>query len=191
MLVAGRAASRATWRRAHLVASGFRGLGESAAAQADSPTEPQASQKEVSPEVARIVDDIVRLNLLQVSELVDELNSRLNLPETPAGGMMMPMMGAMPAAGAAGAPAADGGEAAAAEEPEELKPIVDIQLESFDASAKIKVIKEVKNLAQLGLKEAKAAVEGAPDVIMKGVKREEAEEIIKTLEGLGAKATMQ
>ncbi|GBG30399.1 39S ribosomal protein L12, mitochondrial [Hondaea fermentalgiana] len=141
--------------------------------------------KEVSPAVAKIVDDIVALNLLEVSELVEQLNTRLNLPDMPAGGMMMPM-GAMPATG--GAASADAAEEAAPVE--EIKPIVNIQLDSFDASGKIKIIKEVKNLAGLGLKEAKAAVEGAPGVIMSDIKREEAEEIIKTLEGLGAKASM-
>mmetsp|Transcript_16401 Transcript_16401/g.31866 ORF Transcript_16401/g.31866 Transcript_16401/m.31866 type:complete len:183 (+) Transcript_16401:86-634(+) len=146
-------------------------------------SEEAAPAKTLSPAVSKIVDDIVALNLLEVSELVEELNTRLNLPDMPAGGMMMPM--GMPMA----APAA-----AAAEEEEApveaLKPIVNIQLDSFDAAGKIKIIKEVKNLANLGLKEAKAAVEGAPGVIMSDIKREEAEEIIKTLEGLGAKASM-
>lgn len=139
------------------------------------------AKKPCSPEVESIVGDIIKLNLLQVSELVEELNTRLNLPEMPAGGMMMPMGGA-PAAAPAGA--------AAEEAPKEEKPIVSIQLDSFDASAKIKLIKEVKNLAGLGLKEAKAAVEGAPAVIVKDMKREEAEAVLKTLEGLGAKASL-
>mmetsp|Transcript_869 Transcript_869/g.1391 ORF Transcript_869/g.1391 Transcript_869/m.1391 type:complete len:188 (+) Transcript_869:219-782(+) len=140
-------------------------------------------KKEISPEVSALVDEIVKLNLLQVSELVEELNTRLDLPAMPAGGMMMPMGGMpMPAAG---------GDAAAAEEAvEEVKPIVNIQLDSYDASAKIKIIKEVKNISGLGLKEAKAAVEGVPTTILSDVKREEAEAIVKTIEELGGKASL-
>jgi len=128
------------------------------------------------------VDDIVKLNLLEVSELVQELNTRLNLPDTPAGMPMgMPMMMAQ-----------NNSAAAAVEEeaPVEVKAIVNIQLDSFDPAAKIKLIKEVKNLTGLGLKESKAAVEGAPGTIMTDVKREEAEAIVKTLIELGGKASI-
>lgn len=156
------------------------------AGEAEAPTAEDEPKAEVSAEVKAIVTDILALNLLQVGELVSELNSKLNLPDMPMGGMM-PMQGMAMAAG--GAPAAGG--AAAEEEPaEELKAIVSIQLDSFDAAAKIKIIKEVKNIAGLGLKEAKAAVEGAPGVIMSDVKRADAEAIVATLEGLGGKASL-
>mmetsp|Transcript_8720 Transcript_8720/g.15301 ORF Transcript_8720/g.15301 Transcript_8720/m.15301 type:complete len:185 (+) Transcript_8720:79-633(+) len=141
----------------------------------------EAPSKEASPEVQKIVDQIVGLNLLQVSELVEELNTKLNLPEMPMGGMMMP-------AGGAVAPGAAPVEAEEAKE--EVKAIVSIQLDSFDAASKIKLIKEVKNLCELGLKEAKAAVEGAPATLLSDVKRSDAEEIVKTLEGVGAKVSL-
>ena len=88
---------------------------------------------------------------------------------------------------AAAAPAA----AAPAEEAAAEKEFFDIKLTSFDAKAKIKVIKEVRALTGLGLKEAKEVVEGAPSVLKKEVKKEEAEEIVKKLTELGAAAELE
>jgi len=76
-----------------------------------------------------------------------------------------------------GAPAA--AEAAA---PVEEKTDFNIKLDGFDAASKIKVIKEVRAITDLGLKEAKELVEGAPAVLRKGVKKEEAEQIKAKLE---------
>jgi large subunit ribosomal protein L7/L12 len=66
----------------------------------------------------------------------------------------------------------------------------DIKLVGFDASAKIKVIKEVRAIAGLGLKEAKDLVESLPKVVQKGVKPEQAEELKKTLEAIGAQVEL-
>ena len=66
------------------------------------------------------------------------------------------------------------------------KTIFDLKLVSFDPKAKIKVIKEVRAITGLGLKEAKELVEGAPKVIQKGIKKEEAEKLSKLLEEIGA-----
>jgi ribosomal protein L7/L12 len=74
-------------------------------------------------------------------------------------------------------------EAAAAVE---IKLTVDIKLVGFDAKAKIKVIKEVRSIVGLGLKESKELVEGAPVIIQKDLKPEKAEEIKAQLEELGA-----
>jgi ribosomal protein L7/L12 len=71
-------------------------------------------------------------------------------------------------------------------EPVVEKTIFDLKLISFDAAAKIKVIKEVRAIAGLGLKEAKELVEGAPKVIQKDIKKDVAEELKKKLEELGA-----
>ena len=68
----------------------------------------------------------------------------------------------------------------------EEKTAFDLKLVSFDAKTKIKVIKEVRTMAGLGLKEAKEAVEGAPRTIMKEIKKDQAEELAKKLEELGA-----
>ncbi len=94
---------------------------------------------------------------------------------------------AMPVAVAAG-PAAGGGAggAAAAEEPT----IFDVILASVGAN-KIQVIKEIRTVTSLGLKEAKELVESAPKPVKTGVKKEEAEEVKKKLEAVGAKVELK
>jgi large subunit ribosomal protein L7/L12 len=66
------------------------------------------------------------------------------------------------------------------------KTTFDVKLIGFDAKNKIKVIKEVRSMTNLGLKEAKELVEGVPATLRKNIKREEAEELKVLLEGLGA-----
>ena len=84
--------------------------------------------------------------------------------------------------GAAGAMDGDGAEAPK----EEAKTTVNLKLAGFDAKAKIKVIKEIRAITGLGLKEAKELVESAPKVVQKDMKPEEAEELKKKLEEIGA-----
>lgn len=72
------------------------------------------------------------------------------------------------------------------EEAKEEKSLFDIKLLGFDAKAKIKVIKEVRAIGGLGLKEAKELVESAPKVIQKDMKKEKAEELKAQLEAIGA-----
>ena len=88
--------------------------------------------------------------------------------------------------GGAGGAVGGGGEAAAVEEVVEEKTIFDLKLVGFDAKAKIKVIKEVRAIAGLGLKEAKELVESAPKVVQKDLKPEKAEELKAQLEAVGA-----
>lgn len=88
---------------------------------------------------------------------------------------------------AAGVVVAAAGPAAAAEEE---KTEFDVELTEIGAE-KVKVIKVVREITGLGLKEAKDAVEGAPKVIKEAVSKEEAEEIKKKLEEVGAKATLK
>ena len=85
--------------------------------------------------------------------------------------------------------AASGGGSAEAEAAEE-KTIYDLKLVGFDAKAKIKVIKEVRTIAGLGLKEAKDMVEGAPKVVQKELKQEKAEELKAQLEAVGAQVEL-
>ena len=101
-------------------------------------------------------------------------------------GPFMGMMGGGGGGQAAAAPAA--GEGQAEEAPKEAveKTHFDIELSKFEASGKIKIIKEIRGLFGLGLKEAKELVESAPVWIKKEVKKEEAEELKTKLEGLGA-----
>jgi len=68
--------------------------------------------------------------------------------------------------------------------------VYDIELTSFDPTKKIALIKDVRGITNLGLKEAKELVEKAPTIISKGVKTEEAEAIMKKLVENGAKITL-
>lgn len=83
------------------------------------------------------------------------------------------------------------GEAAEAEAEEEVKKDkFDLKLVGFDAKSKIKVIKEVRSMTGLGLKEAKDLVESAPKVIQKDLKAENAEELMEKLKAVGAEVEL-
>ncbi len=115
----------------------------------------------------QVVDFIANMSVLEMSELVKEIEEKF---------------GVSAAAAAVAAPAAGGGGTeAAAEEKTEF----DVILTSF-GEKKINVIKEVRSITGLGLKEAKEAVESAPKAIKEGVSKEEAEEVKKKLEEAGA-----
>ena len=120
----------------------------------------------------KIVDDLSSLTVLEAAELSKLLEEKWGVSA------------AAPVAVAA-APAAGVGEAAAEEKTE-----FDIEL-SEAGSNKIAVIKEVRTITGLGLKEAKDLVEGAPKPLKQGVKKEEAEEMKKALEAAGAKVTLK
>ena len=89
---------------------------------------------------------------------------------------------------AAGVVVAAAGAGAAAEEE---KTEFDVVLEPVDASAKIKAIKVVREITGLGLKEAKEMVEGAPKTLKEAVSKEEAEDVKKKFEEIGAKVTLK
>ncbi len=93
---------------------------------------------------------------------------------------------AAPVAAVAAAPAAGGADAGAAEEKDEF----DVVLTDFGGN-KIAVIKEVRAITGLGLKEAKELVEGAPKAIKEGVSKDEAAEVQKKLEAAGAKVELK
>ena len=120
----------------------------------------------------KILEDLSSLTVLEAAELSKLLEEKWGVSA------------AAPVAVAA-APAAGGGEAAAEEKTE-----FDIEL-SESGSNKIAVIKEVRTITGLGLKEAKDLVEGAPKPLKQGVKKEEAEEMKKALEAAGAKVTLK
>ena len=120
----------------------------------------------------KIVEDLSSLTVLEAAELSKLLEDKWGVSA------------AAPVAVAA-APAAGGGEAAAEEKTE-------FDLELIESgSNKIAVIKEVRTITGLGLKEAKDLVEGAPKPLKQGVKKEEAEEMKKALEAAGAKVTLK
>ena len=120
----------------------------------------------------QVVDFIANMSVLEMSELVKEMEEKFGVSATAA---------------AVAAPVAGGGESeAAAEEKTEF----DVILTSF-GEKKINVIKEVRSITGLGLKEAKEAVESAPKAIREGVSKEEAEEVKKKLEEAGARTEIK
>jgi large subunit ribosomal protein L7/L12 len=118
-----------------------------------------------------LVSQIEKLSVLDLAELVKVLEE--NFGVSAAAPAMM--MAAGPAAGAAEA---------------EVKDSFDIELTDAGAN-KIAVIKAVRAVTELGLKEAKDLVDGAPKVVKEGVKKEDAEKIKKELEEAGAKVTLK
>ena len=115
-----------------------------------------------------VIEFIANMSVLELSEMIKELEEKFGVSA------------AAPVAVAAAGPAADGGGAAAAEEKTEFDVIL-----AGAGDQKIKVIKEVRAITSLGLKEAKELVEGAPQPIKEGVTKEEAEEIKTKIEGVG------
>lgn len=137
------------------------------------------SHQDKNVRVLKIADEILQLNLLELSDLTEIFQERLGIPNL--GAMSY---GAPPPGQGAAAPAA------AAEAPVEEQTDFDVKLDSFEAAAKIKVIKEIRSLSDLGLKEAKELVEKAPVTVKTGLKKEEAEELKKKLEAVGGKVTL-
>jgi large subunit ribosomal protein L7/L12 len=131
--------------------------------------EAQQSETKWSSGIKKLGDEIVKLSLMQAKELADYLKQEYGIEPAAGGAVMM----AGPAA-AAGAP----------EESKE-KTSFDIVLKGF-GDKKIQVIKEVRALTALGLKEAKDLVEGVPKTVKKGLTKEEAESAKKQLEAAGA-----
>lgn len=132
------------------------------------------------PHLHELADEIVHgLNLLELRELTDKIAEHFGFDDE--------MMAASYGGGGGGAVAAGGGAGAGdAPAEEEVKTIFDLKLVSFDAKAKIKVIKEVRAIAGLGLKEAKELVESAPKIIQKDLKQDRADELKAQLEAVGA-----
>ena len=122
-----------------------------------------------------LLDAFKEMTLIELSEFVKQFEETFDVSAA-----------APVAVAAAGAPAA-GGEAAAAEEE---KDEFDVILESA-GDKKIGVIKEVRALTSLGLKEAKDLVDGAPKPILEGVNKETAEKAKEQLEGAGATVTLK
>ena len=127
----------------------------------------EETKVEVSAEMEKIISAVENMTVLELSKLVKALEDRLGVSA------------AAPVAVAAAAPAAAG--AAVAEEKTEF----DVILTSF-GEKKVGVIKEVRALTGLGLKDAKDLVEAAPKAIKEGVAKDEAEKIKAQLEGVGA-----
>ena len=122
-----------------------------------------------SEKVTALVEEVKGLTVLELSELVHALEDEFGV-----------------SAAAMAAPAAGGAAAPAAEEKTEF----DVVLAEI-GSEKIKVIKAVREITGLGLAEAKAVVEAAPKAVKEGVSKDEAEELKKKLEDVGAKVELK
>ena len=120
----------------------------------------------------QVIDFIANMSVLEMSELVKDMEEKF---------------GVSAATAAVATPAVGGGDGEA--ETEE-KTEFDVILTSF-GEKKINVIKEIRGITGLGLKEAKEAVESAPKAVKEGVSKEEAEEIKKKLEEAGANAEIK
>ncbi len=129
--------------------------------------------KEFSAPTKELGDKIVALTLKQAKELSDYLEDVHGIKAAAGGAVMM-------AAGpAAAAPVA------------EAKTEFDVVLDGFDAAKKIGVIKVIRALTSLGLKEAKDLVEGAPSKVKEGISKEDAEKAKKELEEAGGKVSIK
>ena len=130
--------------------------------------ETEAVAKEFSKDIKELGEKIVVLTLKEAVELADYLKEEHGIEPAAGGAIMMAAPGA-------------GGEAAEAEEQTSF----DVILKEI-GDKKIQVIKAVRAMTNLGLKEAKELVEGAPKAVKEGVAKEEAEEAQKQLEEAGA-----
>ncbi|MGI8946592.1 MAG: 50S ribosomal protein L7/L12 [Ornithinimicrobium sp.] len=122
-----------------------------------------------------LLDTFKEMTLIELSEFVSQFEETFNVTA------------AAPVAAAGAAPAAGGGDAAPAEEEQDE---FDVVLESV-GDKKIQVIKEVRSLTSLGLKEAKDLVDGAPKPVLEKVDKESAEKAKESLEGAGATVTLK
>ena len=123
-------------------------------------------------DLAKLVDDLSSLTVLEAADLAKMLEEKWGVS-------------AAAAVAVAAGPAA-GGAAAAVEEQTEFTVVL-----ASAGDKKIEVIKEVRGLTGLGLKEAKDLVEGAPKTVKEGATKEEAEKIKATLEKVGAKVELK
>ena len=122
----------------------------------------------MSEKITAMIEEIKALTVLELSELVHALEEEFGVSAA-----------AMAAPAAAAAPAA------------EEKTEFDVVLAGFDAAAKIKVIKAVREITGQGLAEAKATVEGAPTTLKEAVSKDDAEALKKQLEDAGAKVEIK
>ena len=124
-------------------------------------------------DLAKLVDELSSLTVLEAADLAKMLEEKWDVS-------------AAAAVAVAAGPAAGGGAAAAAEEQTEFTVVL-----AAAGDKKIEVIKEVRAITGLGLKEAKDLVEGAPKPVKESVAKDEAEKLKKQLEAVGAKVELK
>ena len=127
----------------------------------------------MSEKIDQIVEELKTLTLLEASELVSQIEETFGVDASAAGGAVVMA-----------------GPAGAAEEVEE-KTEFNVMLDEVPADKKIAILKIVRNLTGLGLKEAKGIVDSAPAPIKEGVSKDEAEGLQKSLEEAGAEVELK
>jgi large subunit ribosomal protein L7/L12 len=126
----------------------------------------------MSEKIDQIIEDLKTLTLLEASELVSKIEETFNVDASASGGATMVMAGP-----------------AVTEEVEE-KTEFNVMLDEVPADKKIAVLKVVRGLTGLGLKEAKQLVESTPQQVQEGVSKETAEDVKKQLEDAGGKVSL-
>ena len=129
----------------------------------------------MSTKIETIMQQLETLTLLEAAELVEKIETTFGVDASAGGGMMM----MAPAAGGAGP------------EPQEEKTEFDLHLAEVPADKKIAILKVVRGITGLGLKEAKDLVEAAPKVIQAGMTKDAAQTAKKQLEEAGAKVELK
>lgn len=130
----------------------------------------------MSAKTDEILESLKSLSLLEAADLVKQIEEAFGVSAAATAGVVM---------------AAPGAEAGAAAEPEEEQTEFAVHLESFEASAKIKVLKAVREATGLGLAEAKGLVEKAPTLVKDGLPKEAAEDLKKKIEAAGGKVELK
>ena len=127
----------------------------------------------MSDKINQIVEELKTLTLLEASELVAQIEETFGVDASAAAGGGMVMAAAAPA------------------EEEEAKTEFDLMLDEVPADKKIAVLKVVRSITGLGLKEAKELVESAPKVVQEGIAKDAAEEAQKQITDAGGKASLK
>jgi len=127
----------------------------------------------MSDKINQIVEELKTLTLLEASELVAQIEETFGVDASAAAGGGMVMAAAAPA------------------EEEEAKTEFDLMLDEVPADKKIAVLKVVRSITGLGLKEAKELVESAPKVVQEGMAKDAAEEAQKQITDAGGKASLK
>lgn len=130
----------------------------------------------MSAKTDEILESLKSLSLLEAADLVKQIEEAFGVSAAATAGVVM---------------AAPGAEAGGAAEPEEEQTEFAVHLESFEASAKIKVLKAVREATGLGLAEAKGLVEKAPTLVKDGLPKEAAEDLKKKIEAAGGKVELK
>lgn len=130
----------------------------------------------MSTKTDQILESLKSLSLLEAAELVKQIEDAFGVSAAASAGVVM---------------ATPGAAAITEAEPAEEQTEFAVHLDGFEASAKIKVLKAVREATGLGLAEAKALVEKAPTLVKEGLPKEAAEDLKKKIEAVGGKVTVK